>query len=423
MRGVKDAKPRHFCFWEPFEGYWTKPDEPTVVQGFPCFCAFQRKAVAIDSQEDEASGNILEALIYMYPSNIPILLQESLIRIVSSFSVFSYLNLGSFPLSLSWTDSELAVRPMQLSNGDHILFVLKMPNFFSSDSVVNILNQTVNAYEMFCPLLRGKFPFDQIHTLREILSEWSIILSKFTFSPKFCLSDQLSYSSRPIESFGSRAALAIATQLIDFTKSISEKVIGIAVLYRSQIIISTIDNKLLSLHSVYKALAKKKSDDFATFDIWIDSEGIQCTLAVFLCNHLTFLAVIGGQGECVAESVKKIGILLSNGMDDFSADCELYKNVKSDSGVIAFWPEIGTVKRSKCSRSGLRRMGEIHEEMAKNEVIKEIVTMDGKLGVAGVRMVNMEGFVQAKMEGRGQPVPDLYGRLKRFVPNLPVDVQ
>jgi hypothetical protein len=182
------------------------------------------------------------------------------------------------------------------------------------------------------------------------------------------------------------------------------------------------------LHSVFKALAERKADNaiqgFVVFSVWIGQESKPCTVGVSLCNALLFLLLVEGQGENTGKIIESVTTILNHGMTGFATDCELYQDAKSgsDCGVIAFWPEIGTMKVSKCSPSGLRMMSEMHDVMSRNEAIKELLITDGKLRTGGIRIMNMEAFIEVE-EGRSQPVPDLYGKLKQFVPNLPEEIQ
>jgi hypothetical protein len=434
---LPDFKPPHGQFWEPSIREFWQESEPSVSKaGFPCFLSFVYHVVERGDKGDEDASRILDDLIYIYPDTIPQNFQQALVGGLLSFTTFSRLNLDSMLTSFSWSESEIAIQSLRLTDGNYVLFVLKMPQFFSQYSVNLILKRTLDAYKMTSEIFSRDLSPADVPELQRLFQNHTEIIGEFTFNPQNCLDDPFSYGARPIEGFPSRSALAISTQLFDFVKVIQARIVGSAIFYREHLILSSLSPDLTSLFPIYKKLAKEPSADqkrFIPFQVWIspllagtdDSPvGVPMTLGIGVWEEISFFLVIIGHDE-VDGILGEAYDLLANGMVDFANECASYPtNLKTKTtGIIAFWPDTGNIRRSRCSRRALERMGEGHDEFAKHRMLQEVTTWDGQTQMTGMRLMDVEVFVEVDAKGPFQAMESAYTKMKQFLQNLPDDLQ
>jgi hypothetical protein len=402
---------------------------------------FLYRAVVRGERGEEDADQILNDVIYLYPDTLPRHFQMALVGGLISFATFSRLNLNALLTSFSWSESEIAIESLKLTDGNYILFCLKMPQFFSEASVHSILNQTIEAYKMTDSRLSGDLSSSDIGLIRELFRSAESIMTDFTFQSGDWISDPFTYGARPFDSFPSRPALAIATQLLDFVKGIAPRIVGSAIFFNTSLILSSLSHHLTSLLPLYSVLAKKKvghvKEQFDTFNLWISPllagmdespVPVPMTLAVALWGEgtheeMSFFSVIVGHDEVntILEEAKE---LLANGMCDFASECGSFQSAQrsSASGMIAFWPETGIVKKTRCGRATLQRMAACHDEFVGNKMLQEITTHDGFVQMTGMRLMEVEVFVETEVKGQSQSIAETYAKMKTFLPNLPEDL-
>jgi hypothetical protein len=429
----------HQVFWDPsIPEFWKTADLSIARPGFPCFLAFLYRAVVRGEKGEEDASHILDDVLYLYPDTLPQSYQMAMVGGVVSFTTFSRLNLDALLTSFSWSESEIAIESLQLADGNYILFCLKMPQFFSEAAVRLILKQTLEAYKMTNAALSGELTSGDARLVTKIMRETECIITDFTFQA----SDPFSYGARPIDSFPSRPALAIATQLLDFVKGIAPRIVGSAVFFNNLVILSSLSHDLTSLLPLYAGLAKKRGghrkEGFDKFNLWISPlvagmdespDPVPMTLAVASWGEGTneevaFFSVIVGHDE-VGGILQEARELLANGMCDFASECGSFQlpGRSTGTGIIAFWPDTGIVRKSRCSTRTLQRMGACHDEFAANKMLQELTTHDGVAQVTGMRLMDVEVFVETEVKGPFQSISEAYSKVKAFLSNLPEDLQ
>jgi hypothetical protein len=434
---TRDAVLPHAVFWEPsMPEFWLTADLSVPRPGFPCFLAFLYRAVLKGERGGEDASHILDDVIYLYPDTLPTPLQEALIGGVVSFTTFSRLNLDALLTSFSWSDSEIAIESLQLADGNYILFCLKMPQFYSQAGVHAILKQSLEAYKMTDVLLTRELSSADIPGIQQIFRDNQLIMTHYTFQPSEWIDDPFAYGARPVDSFPSKAALATATQLLDFMTGISGRIVGSAIFFRQALILSSLSHTLTSLLLLYGAMARRTAghadEQFMSFSLWISPlvagsgespQAAPMTLAVAAWAELAFFILVVGHEEVTAILDEALA-LLANGMCDFAGECAAFVvGAKSLApGIVAFWPETGIAKRSKCQPRTLQRMASCHDEFAAKPMLQEVTTSDGQAYVTGIRLPDVEVFVETDVKGPSQAIVDIYTKMKTFLPNLPDDL-
>jgi hypothetical protein len=433
----RETMPPHSQFWEPsIRDFWQESDPSVSKAGFPCFLSFVYHVVERGDKGDEDASHILDDLIYISPETVPQNLQQALVGGLLSFTTFSRLNLDSMLTSFSWSESEIAVQSLRLTDGNFFLFVLKMPQFFSQYSVNLILKRTLDAYKMTSEIFSRELSPADVPQLKQLFHDHTEIIGQFTFNPQNFLDDPFSYGARPIDGFPSRSALAISTQLFEFVKAIQARIVGSAIFYGEHLILSSLSPELTSLFPIYRKLAKEPAAGqkrFVSFRLWIspllagtdDSPiGVPMTLGVSVWENISFFLVIIGHDE-VDGILGEAHDLLANGMADFASECASYPTdlKPKTTGIIAFWPDTGNIRRSRCSQRARERMGETHNEFAKHRMLQEVTTWDGQTQMTGMRLMDVEVFVEVEAKGPFQAMESAYTKMKQFLQPLPDDLK
>jgi hypothetical protein len=435
---LRPDTPAHLAFWEPtIPSYWEDRDLTQSKSGFPCFLAFLYQPVCKGEQGEEDPSRILDDLIYVYPTNLPVSLQQALVGGIISFTTFSRLNLDCLLTSFSWSESEIAIQSVELADHKFITFALKLPNFFSGEAADRLLTQALNAYRMISPLFCGDLTSEDIPQIRELFSKNEIILSQFTFEGGEILTDPLAYGARPLKSFLSKSALATATQLYDFLEKMSPSILGSAFFYGGASILSSMPHRFTSLLLLLEAILRdrqgKKEEQFTSLPLWIAPQmvgsgesavPVPMVITVIESGDLSIFVLLDRQSEidAIIESVTK---LLLNGLQDFALECASFSDSGKTkaSGTIALWPDTGIMKASPCPTPVLQKMAEYHDDFTRNQMVQELITCDGQTQVTGIRLIDVEVFIQADSKGSYTSMTDTYARLKTFLPNLPSDIQ
>jgi hypothetical protein len=299
-----------------------------------------------------------------------------------------------------------------------------------------ILKQTLEAYKMTNAVLTHKLSSTDIPTIQQIFRDNQLIMTNYTFQASDWIDDPFTYGVHPAESFPSKAALATATQLLDFMTGISGRIVGSAIFFRQALILSSLSHTLTSLLLLYGTMAKRGAgyaeEQFTSFSLWISPlvagsgespQAAPMTLAVAAWAELAFFVLVVGHEE-VSAILDEAAALLANGMCDFAGECAAFVvGTKAlTPGIVAFWPETGISKRSKCQPRTLQRMAWCHDEFAAKPMLQEVTTSDGLAYLTGIRLPDVEVFVETDVKGPSQAIVDIYTKMKTFLPNLPDDL-
>lgn len=418
-------------FWEPtIEEFWRSEKQEMGTAGFPCFCAMYLRAVAKGEEGDETS-HLLEDLIYIFPNSVPESLQRSFLGVLSSFGTWSRLNLGAVVTSFTWSESEIAVQSVQLSDGNIILFALKMPNFYTAQSVDRVLQLTLRAYRMMNDFLNHELSSEDVPRVKQAFIENEVVMRELTFKRGKNGMGPFAYGNRPLLCFESKSALAVSTELFEFIKNISERIMGCALFFKKMVVLASLSHEITCLHQVFKKVAQTWGEEevFHSVKVWIPPgviDGVDeltpMTMAVIQWRKMTLHVLVKGHDDeaPVLESVKA---LLDNGMRDFAAECEATeaKEKAKVTGVLQFWPETGILKKSKCLHAP-RRMAEACDAFASNRVLQEMVVFDGQIQTTSVRFLDVEIFVETEESKGSLSMQSSYAKMKSFVPNLPEEL-
>jgi hypothetical protein len=206
--------------------------------------------------------------------------------------------------------------------------------------------------------------------------------------------------------------------------------LGSAFFFRRLLILSSLSHEFTTLCLLYESLAKEQ---FVSFPLWLSPAiagtgestiFVPMTLSVIASGELLIFVLIDRQDaiESVLDDVTK---LLSNGISDFSRDCAAFGEPPKTTagGIIALWPDTGIVKSLQCPIPVLQRMSEEHDAFEAHPMVQEIVTSDGQTQVTGIRLIDVEVFVQAESKGSFLSMLDTYAKVRAFLPNLPPDLQ
>ena len=120
-------------------------NEPLSDLKRTCFCVFSHRPPHRGDEGSEDPGNILENLIYKYPSTIPDRQMEHLLGVLVALYTFSSLSLNGKSLDfIAWSHSKLAIQTQQIDDGTIIFFVLRAPSAYSDISITVALNSIKN---------------------------------------------------------------------------------------------------------------------------------------------------------------------------------------------------------------------------------------------------------------------------------------
>ena len=430
-RNQKASDVAVFRFWEPtIEEFWRgkEPSDPSVI-GFPCFCAMFLRAVAKGEEGDETS-QLLEDLIYIFPNTIPENLQRSFVGVLSSFGTWSRLNLGGVVTSFTWSESEIAVQSLQLSDGNIVLFALKMPKFYTAQSVDRVLQVTLRTYRMMNEFWNQELGSDDLKRLKSAFIENEVVMREFTFKGRKGEMSPFAYGQRPLQCFESKSALAVSTELFQFISDTSDRIVGCALFFSRMVILSSLNHEITCLHPLFKKMVKMQpeyaEERFSSLKVWVppgivpDVDSVApMTMAVIRWRKMTLYMLVKGQDE-ISDVLERVKALLDNCMRDFAVECEA-TNVKVKSkatGILQFWPETGVLKKSKCEYSA-RRMAEACDAFASNRILQEMIVFDGQIQTTSVRFLDVEIFVETEEPKGTLGVQASYAKIRNFVPNLP----
>lgn len=119
--------------------------EPPIEIKRTCFCVFRHRPPRRGDEGNDDPGNILENLIYKYPSTVPDRQMEHLLGVLVALYTFSSLSLNGKSLDfIAWSNSKLAIQSQQLDDGTLIFFVLRAPSAYSDISISVALNSIKN---------------------------------------------------------------------------------------------------------------------------------------------------------------------------------------------------------------------------------------------------------------------------------------
>jgi len=428
----------HAVFWEPsLEEFWRTADPSTAKAGFPCFLSFLYHCVARGDKGDEDASHILDDLIYIYPQTIPHEFQQALVGGLLSFTTFSRLNLDSMLTAFSWSESEIAIQSIKLTDGNYLVFVLKMPQAFSQYFVNLTLTRTLNAYKITHEVFSREIAPGDVPDVQQVLQSHPEILQFFTFNESRCVGDEFNYGVRPMNGFQFRSVLATSTQLFDFVKNIDPRILGSAIFFKRYLILSSLSHDFTLLLPVYKKMVRPPHSDFTVdrfiaFPLWIppclagtgeSPEAVPMTLGVSVWGTMSFFVLIVGHEE-VDGILGEVYALLADGIQDFAGECASYPTDGKSKwkGVIAFWPDTGNIQRSVCGLQAMERFAEVHSEFANHEMLQEMTTYDGQGQMTGMRWIDMEVFIEVDAKGPSQDMANTYRKMKTFLQNLPEDL-
>ena len=435
----------HCKYWKPsLSTYWNeaKPDEPHP--GFPCFIALLYRSVKQGQEGEEDPSHILDNVLFKFPSNVPNHEMQALVGGLITFTTFSRLNLDRFLTSISWSQSTIAVESMELEDGDFLIFALKIPKFFSPFSVKSALRKTIQALKLCNEKLNRKMSSETALSLREFFQENSSLIELVAFPTKE--DDPFSYAARPASAYASKAATCLATQLFEFARQISPLVLGSAIFTKTEFILSEIKQPLLDLLTPFgDIVSREKSKDtgkFYTFPLWInfkelgwskEEEMHTCSLSVVSFETINYYVLLDSQDSNISNVHSKLLSLLTNGIADFSVECEsIFKEKFEGPPAVVYWPDTGAIKttsfdvtKDKSQLDNLvtmQKFAQMHDEFAEMKNLKELSVMQHQKYITGIKLPKVETIMEVKGDANLSFIEEAYQRLKDLIPNLPADL-
>ena len=424
------GKQDHRRFWEPsMDEFWTSKSDGSSISGFPCFCVLYLRAVSKGQEGDEASQD-LEDLVYIYPHTIPEHIQISYVGVLSSFGTWSRLNLGNILSSLTWNESEIAVSAAELTDGNFLLYALKMPSFYTYRSVSSVLEMTLTAYRLLNENMNSKFSSEAIPRVRDFFALSELVMKRFTFNKRHWMENCWYYATRPLKCLEQRSPMAIATGLFTLVSEISPRVMGSAMFVNNNLILSSLSHRLTSYWSLLKTMALRDANHqpgrFDSLKLWLPRgifEGIDkitpVNISIAVWNKVSFLVCITGH-EPAEKVLLEISNLLDNDMGDFAEDCgrALSKGSEPTPGIVAFWPDTGIAK-GDIGQMSWRTLGQMQDQFNESRKMQEIITSDGRTQATAVRVLDVEVFVEAEAQKGRLSTQIPYEKMQSFMPYLP----
>ena len=432
---TNDPNKDHRRFWNPtIDTYWINKNIEENHSGFPCLIIFLYKSVNQGEQGDEDPSHILDNIIYQYPNNIPNRLIQALLGGLVSFITFSRLNLNSLLKSFSWNHSTISINSIPLNDGNFLIFALKMPTMFTEFSIKSSINKLVLSLKMINFKLNNLLNINEIIELKNFFFENSKFIELITFPLK--IDDPFEYSSRCFPSNASKSVTCLATELFTFIKEISNNVIGSAIFYKTDLILSEIQNPLLNLLPIFNILSLQlidhQSSKFDSFDLWInfkefnwsnENELIPLSLNIISWGSLFYFVLIKKDLN-ILNILKNINDLLLNGISDFCVECDsMIKEKLEGIPSIVYSPDISCIKQTFCDISTLQRITCIHDQFIEYPNLKELSILNNGKYICGLSLPKLQVFCEIKNENLSKPfILEVYSKVKEIVPNLSSDL-
>ncbi|KAH0785762.1 hypothetical protein GPJ56_010324 [Histomonas meleagridis] len=395
------------------EEYWEANNPP---EAFPCFLSLLYKTVNQGEKGDEDDSGILENVIYIYPKNIPTTLQQAIVGVLVSFTTFSRLNLGDVLTSFSWSQSEIAVQSKKLSTGNYILFLLKMPNSVTLTSTKHSLVRTIDFLNIFNEKIsKCDDEIKTIKRIKKVCTQNEYIFRDFTFNivynsqqlppedekPKLIptiqnLRSPITFSTKPIYNYRSKAHLAIATELFYFIKKKSPHIWGCLMTHDTEVILSTMPHWVTNILTIIQRNNTSPIKlHISPTDIGIDNNNKEpCPVVASwrTCDNVTFISLIEDVGN-VDSIINTINELLGQNFEDFAKERKSDPNSSKPDvkNIFAFWKKTGIFQEGNgYSKSMLDQMSKVIDEMLADEKVMEIIVNNGENQVIGLNMIDYD---------------------------------
>jgi len=425
----------HRRFWLPsVETYWNGKNIDDNHSGFPLFLAFLYRSVNQGEQGEEDPSHILDNILYQYPNNVPTRLLQAFIGGIVSFMTFSRLNLNSILSSFSWSQSHIAIETIELSDGNFIVFALKIPTFFSQNSVKSAINRAITSLKLRNESLNKKISTTEALSLVQFFNSNSYLIINTVFPSR--TDDPFDFSAHPFSSSAPKSVTCLATELFVFARGVSPCVIGSAIFSKTEFILSEIQNPLLNLLPIFGSIAQQmpghEISKFDTIDIWAnpsingwstENRLIPMSLSIISWGSVNYYVLIKKEGD-ISSILESLHKLLSNGMSDFAVECENPIKEKIEGSPAAIiWPDTSSSRMSACDISTLQRMSNIHDQFVSYPMLRELSVLSQQKYITGIMLPKIEIIVETKPESSGKPfINDAYSRMKELLPNLPSDL-
>ncbi|KAH0785188.1 hypothetical protein GPJ56_010831 [Histomonas meleagridis] len=332
--------------------------------------------------------------------------------------------------SFSWSSSNISVKAIQLPSGNFVLFVLKMPNFFSSSSITDTLETTLNAIQLFDSNLFTYSNDDNelICYIRKSLSSRSFIYTNYTFNVGK-ENQNFQYTVRPVSIFNYSAhSLPIIAQLFELIEKISDRILYVAFFESDKLVTSTFPkwfSYFLPLFSAPKTelgFSCMKSL-FKIFSLYlpINDNVTPVTLAVSEIYENLKLFVMFKDQRDFEDIINQLTELVSSGIEEFYTELVNWTDPKeTTNGVVGIWSENGIASIGGCKPNTLSQISNMYSGFKENDGVVVCVNLDAETSVAGAKFLGFQMFSELPSKGNwADLLQKHYEAMKSAFPNLP----